>query len=493
MSRDVNEIRLTDEELARIRPVTLSVIGPTNEGKTSVLRTLTGDPNFGEVNSLSGTTVRPEYIKIDYKKRVDIIELIDTPGFQMSGAILDRLGTATGAAAIFRSIPNPEKDGDFRHDYRAWEQVAQSDMVIYIANVAESPGQSLLRDTLELLFRVDKPVIVLFNNIASAGTGISALGGAGGRRGGDFSVEWNAALAAGGLHLSQTFDAHRRRFEDEYALFEKICALVRDPLSRKAIRAEQYERLRNERQNVARSRQIIAELLFDIATLSTTAEDVSPKAEKEAVTRLEDQLKDAVAGHEFAAHKELLSVWKFNSGILDRKMLPISREVSEKDSRLGRILKRSGKGAAVGAGIGFFLDVALAGLSLGTGTLIGGLFGGALGGGGSFYHSYNKKTKRLTVRVSPSVYKALLARSVRLTQMLRERGQATGDSIQLLLSGDPGKIDAPKFFRLLDEMAHPAAKLGGLLPQKPQREDERLEQLAVTLIDVLPTPDGFSA
>ena len=155
-------MQVTNEELRALKPLVVAVVGPTNEGKTSILRTLTSDPNFGLVNAYNGTTVRAEIQKIFYKGVVEILQLVDTPGFQTSGeiyellmedeAVQERLG-AFDLDDLFRVVP--QQDDDFRHDLRAWREVARCDAVIFVVNVVENPKQSLLKYTLALLKRRD--------------------------------------------------------------------------------------------------------------------------------------------------------------------------------------------------------------------------------------------------------------------------------------------------------------------------------------------------
>ena len=81
---------LTSEQLSELKPLVVAVVGPTNEGKTSLLRTLTNDPDFGHVNAFTGTTVRAEIQKVFYRGIAEILQLIDTPGF--SSLEIDRIG-----------------------------------------------------------------------------------------------------------------------------------------------------------------------------------------------------------------------------------------------------------------------------------------------------------------------------------------------------------------------------------------------------------------
>ena len=183
----------------------VAVVGPTNEGKTSILRTLTSDPNFGLVNAYNGTTVRAEIQKIFYKGVVEILQLVDTPGFQTSGeiyellmedeAVQERLG-AFDLDDLFRVVP--QQDDDFRHDLRAWREVARCDAVIFVVNVVENPKQSLLKYTLALLKNIGKPVVVAYNNThVESATSVDATG-AGVT---DYRAEWDETLRKNSFFL----------------------------------------------------------------------------------------------------------------------------------------------------------------------------------------------------------------------------------------------------------------------------------------------------
>lgn len=492
-SRPDNVNFISDEELAAVRPVVLSVVGPTNEGKTSVLRTLTGDAKFGEVNALTGTTVRAEIQKVFYKGKAEILRLIDTPGFQMSGEILDRLESDSRVDANDYSLDEilaaiPKDDVNFRHDRRAWDEVAGADLVVFTVNVAESPSAALHRDTLELLEHIHKPIIALFNNVA-AGEKLSGANSA--ER---FDADWTGALQKRGIHLIQIYDAHRRRFRDEYELFEKIAVFVTEPKRQKAIRAEMRERLRRESERLDLSRRAIAEMLLDVADRQLVEKNVSPEETKVRQELLRNRLRDEIAAREHAAHLSLLSIWNFSLGALDRKMMTIDGDVQTDDQ--GKLRKRSGCGAAIGAGIGLLLDVASAGLSLGTGTAIGAAIGGAIGGASGLYYdfTYDRKEKKITVQPQKAIFPPLLSRSVELVRRLSERGKAMEDNLQVLLASEPPKINAPEFFQLLKEYGfRPNRKIDGLRHyfsvEQPEDRRQRIARLAAALHGVLPDPD----
>ena len=76
----------------------LAVVGHTNTGKTSLLRTLTRDVDFGDVSARPATTrhVEGTSILLDGRK---VMELYDTPGLEDSIGLLDHLDKTGGRRA----------------------------------------------------------------------------------------------------------------------------------------------------------------------------------------------------------------------------------------------------------------------------------------------------------------------------------------------------------------------------------------------------------
>ena len=450
-------MNVTSEELRALKPIVVATIGPTNEGKTSLLRTLTGDPNFGIVNAFNGTTVRAEIQKVFFRGIAEILQLVDTPGFQTSGEILEMLaedadvearGGAFGLDDVLRVIP--KKDDDYRHDLRAWNEVARCDVVILVANVVEDPNQSLIKHTLNILKNVGKPVVVAYNNLGAESEGEESGGEADGVRLNDYRADWDAVLQKNGFYLIQTYDAHRRSFRDEIALFEKIAALVRDPLRRRVLQLEMEDRRTRELRRLDNSRRIVAELLLDVAAYREVETNVARDDWRARLERLEDALKQNVMRREHQAHLELLETWGFRLGVLDREALVVGDVANETDQVFGAEAQRhfkvgGGVGAAVGAAVGAVVDVGTAGLSLGGGAALGAFLGGVLGGGGAAFYNrrYDAKGKKLTVRPDKDVAVALTSRAVDLIQKLQTRGKAIEDSAQTLVSARPKRVDVP--------------------------------------------------
>lgn len=70
------------------KPLVLAVVGHTNVGKTSLLRTLIRDTHFGEVSHRPSTTRHVEGAKLLIAGK-PLLELYDTPGLEDAIGLLD--------------------------------------------------------------------------------------------------------------------------------------------------------------------------------------------------------------------------------------------------------------------------------------------------------------------------------------------------------------------------------------------------------------------
>ena len=455
-------MNVTNEELRALKPLLVAVVGPTNEGKTSILRTLTSDPDFGLVNAYNGTTARAEIQKIFYKGIVEILQLVDTPGFQNSSEIYEMLMEDDAVAKkhglfdlddVLRVVPR--NDDDFRHDLRAWREVERCDVVILVVNMVENPKQSLLKFSLALLKNIGKPVVVAYNNVHADQAVAQDKG-----KSADYRKEWDEALRKNSFFLVQEYDAHRRSFNNEVELFEKLAALARESLTQRVLRLEIKERRARELRRLEKSRRIIAELLLDVAAYRLIKNNVEKHDSQSELERLEENLKMNIVKREHEAQTALLSTWGFHVGVLEREMLVVDDSANEAEQLLGTEAKRhvsvgGGSGAAIGAAIGGVVDALTLGGSFGAGMLLGGFIGGLVGGGGALaYNSkYDAKGKKLIVRAQKSVSNALLARGVELVKNLQTRGKALDDAVQALVKANAPDVKISGLNSKLDEFA----------------------------------------
>ena len=81
------------------QPLSLAVVGHTNTGKTSLLRTLLRDSNFGEVKNAPATTRHVEQAAISDGSKT-LVYLYDTPGLEDAGGVHVAWSNGSTLAAI---------------------------------------------------------------------------------------------------------------------------------------------------------------------------------------------------------------------------------------------------------------------------------------------------------------------------------------------------------------------------------------------------------
>ncbi len=101
-------------------PIDLAVVGHTNTGKTSLLRTLLRDEYFGEVADQPGTTRHVESAQLLNSSGAPMLVLRDTPGLEDAMGVLDYLEQLIapterpdGPDRIQRLLDSPEAAGRF--------------------------------------------------------------------------------------------------------------------------------------------------------------------------------------------------------------------------------------------------------------------------------------------------------------------------------------------------------------------------------------------
>ena len=80
----------------------VAVVGHTNTGKTSLLRTLARDARFGEVDDRPGTTREVRSIDL-LAEEGPVLQLFDTPGLEDAVALTEHLAPGASAAASARA------------------------------------------------------------------------------------------------------------------------------------------------------------------------------------------------------------------------------------------------------------------------------------------------------------------------------------------------------------------------------------------------------
>jgi hypothetical protein len=367
--------------------VTLSLVSHTNAGKTTLARTLLGR-DVGEVRDAPHVTELVERHVLITSPQGDTLNLWDTPGFGDSARLVRRLKQASNPLGWFLSaVWDRWRDRPFWASQQVMRHVqAQSDLVLYLVNAAESPeAAGYVEPELELLAWLGKPVLVLLNQLGAPREPAAEAA----------EVEaWRSHLAR--LPLVQAvlpMDAFARCWVHEGVLLAAVqAALQVGP-------AQAMGRLRSawaarQQGKLQAATQVLAD---GLAHLAVTRETVDTEAHwGERLRRLGAALVQREgATAEVAAQRRLAEAGETRVREDTAQLLTLHGLQGQAH---GEILARvatqftvrervpEGRAAAVGAAVsgalvGLKADIASGGLTLGGGMLLGGILG-ALGAGG---------------------------------------------------------------------------------------------------------------
>ncbi|WP_409315805.1 GTPase/DUF3482 domain-containing protein [Pseudomonas sp. KCJK9016] len=452
-------------------PLKLAVVGHTNVGKTSLLRTLTRDVGFGEVSHRPSTTRHVEGARLSVDGE-PLLDLYDTPGLEDAIALLDFLERLErpgerldGPARLARFLDGSEARQRFEQEAKVLRQLLDSDAGLYVIDARE-PVLAKYRDELEVLAGCGKPLLPVLNFVSSAN---------------HREPDWREALARLGLHALVRFDSVAPPEDGERRLYESLALLLENarPQLERLIADQQAQRLARE-QSAAR---LIAELLIDCAACRRS---VATEAEQEQQA-ISDLRKD-VRQREQRCVETLLKLYAFRPQDAAASDLPLLDGRWGDDLFNPETLKqlgvRVGGGIAAGAAAGAGVDLLVGGITLGAAALAGAIAGGALQTARSYGNRLLGKIKgQRELTVDDNVLRLLALRQRQLLQALNARGHAAMDAVQVATPQDKtwreGKLpDALNIAR-----AHP--QWSSLNPHPKLNQAQRQEQIDELVSTVL--------
>jgi len=445
------------------RALKLAVVGHTNVGKTSLLRTLTRDVGFGEVSHRPSTTRHVEGARLSVDGEA-LLELYDTPGLEDAIALLDYLERLDrpgerldGPARLARFLEGSEARQRFEQEAKVLRQLLASDAGLYVIDARE-PVLAKYRDELSILASCGKPLLPVLNFVSSAD---------------HREPDWREALARLGLHALVRFDSVAPPEDGERRLYESLALLLENS-------RDQLERLilDQEAQRLARlhsAARLIAELLVDCAACRRS---VATGSDQEHVAI--DDLRKAVRQREQRCVEALLKLYAFRPQDAAASDLPLL------DGRWGDDLfnpetikqlgVRVGGGIAAGAAAGAGVDLLVGGVTLGAAALVGAIAGGALQTARSYGGRLLGKLKgQRELTVDDAVLRLLALRQRHLLLALGSRGHAAMDSIKLGTPQDKTWREGKLPDALQKARAHP--QWSSLNPRSKLNQAERQEQI----------------
>ncbi|MCX5508041.1 DUF3482 domain-containing protein [Pseudomonas soli] len=451
-------------------PLKLAVVGHTNVGKTSLLRTLTRDVGFGEVSHRPSTTRHVEGARLSVEGE-PLLELYDTPGLEDAIALLDYLERLErpgerldGPARLERFLQGSEARQRFEQEAKVLRQLLASHAGLYVIDARE-PVLAKYRDELEVLASCGKPLLPVLNFVASSQ---------------HREPEWREALARLGLHALVRFDSVAPPEDGERRLYESLALLLEEarPALQRLIDDQQAQREARRHSG----KRLVAELLLDCAAYRRSVE-AEPAAEAQAV----EALRQAVRQREQRCVEALLKLYAFRREDANAGDLPLLDGRWGDDLFNPETLKllgvRLGSGVAAGAAAGAGVDLLVGGLTLGAAALAGAIAGGALQTARNYGSRLMGKLKgQRELTVDDAVLRLLALRQQQLILALEARGHAAQDSIRLAAPEDKGWREGKLPEALRKARAHP--QWSTLNPGARVNQAERQEQIDALAADL---------
>lgn len=454
-----------------IRPLKLAVVGHTNVGKTSLLRTLTRDVGFGEVSHRPSTTRHVEGARLSVDGEA-LLELYDTPGLEDAIALLDYLERLDrpgerldGPARLGRFLEGSEARQRFEQEAKVLRQLLASDAGLYVIDARE-PVLAKYRDELAVLASCGKPLLPVLNFVSSAQ---------------QREPDWREALARLGLHALVRFDSVAPPEDGERRLYESLALLLETSRGRlERLIADQQAQRDARKQSAAR---LISELLLDCAACRRSVATDSGQVQVAI-----DDLRKAVRQREQRCVESLLKLYAFRREDASASDLPLMDGRWGDDLFNPETLKllgvRVGGGIAAGAAAGAGVDLLVGGITLGAAALVGAIAGGALQTARSYGGRLMDKFKgQRELTVDDGVLRLLALRQRQLLQALEVRGHAAMESIKLTAPLDKTWREGKLPEALNKARAHP--QWSSLNPGAKLNQSERQEQVEALAKTVL--------
>ena len=289
--------------------IRIAVVGHTNTGKTSLLRTLTRDTRFGEVADSPGTTRHVEGARLRIEGG-DALEWFDTPGMEDSISLLEYLERLEapgerldGPARVRRFLDTPEAHGRYEQEARVLAKMLDCDAALYVID-ARDPVLGKHRDELDILAACGRPLLPVLNFVNAPQ---------------HRAADWRAALARLGLHAVVEFDTVAPALDGERQLYARLAVLLDRHAAALTRLSDALVRQRQERR--AAAFELLADLLIDVAALR-----LSSPNDADALAAAAERLRALARQREQACVTALLALYNFRPSDIDADALPLQGE-----------------------------------------------------------------------------------------------------------------------------------------------------------------------
>lgn len=399
----------------------IAVVGHTNTGKTSLIRTMLRSTEFGVIEDAAGTTRHVEQATLSANNE-PVLNLYDTPGLEDSRALFAHIKKLQAqsksllpAQILEHFVTHVSINDPLEQEAKVIRQVLRSDILLYVIDVRE-PFLEKYRLELDILTQSARPIIPVFNFIAGHQPELA---------------KWRQHLAAYHMHATLEFDTVAFSFEAEKRLYQKIQTLVESHYSPLQKLIDYRAKLWN--QLCVSGAKRVTELVVSVACYR---ESKATKNNLIAASLVEDRLHDFVRKAEQRCLHDLLAIFNFSEKDVAIQKIPVSNGQWQLDIFAPGILKAYGldlgSAAATGAAAGAGIDLMVGGMSLGAASALGAI----AGAGWSTFKRYGDEIKA-TVKgtkwqcADENALQILYLRQKHLLKKLMHRGHAAQDALQV--------------------------------------------------------------
>jgi hypothetical protein len=416
--------------------IQFALISHTNNGKTTLARTLVG-MDVGEVRDAAHVTVLAESHPLLTSAEGDTLTLWDTPGFGDSVRLLRRLAMAGNPIGWFlREVLDRYRDRPFWLSQQALRTAKDSaDIVLYLVNSSEDPQDAgYLPAEMKILAWLEKPVIVLLNQLGPPRP----------------APDEQAEQARWRQHLGRypmvrdvlALDAFARCWVHEKVFYEAVGKVV------EPARREGYARLlatweANNLERYAAAMRLCAGLLAESARDSEAipAEDagflksamkavgIGKSAERQRQDKAMGNLVERLNARIAASTAQLLALHRLDPS----EAAKINARVRENFAVRAPVDKAQAGllGAVVsGAATGLSADLMAGGMTFGAGALVGGLVGALTLAGAAWGFNTSTDRNRATVQFADEFLQTLMVGSILRYPAVAHFGRGRGNFVE---------------------------------------------------------------
>ncbi len=393
----------------------ISVVGHTNTGKTSLLRTLLRETYFGEVADESGTT---QAVTRAFFSASDALTFFfyDTPGFEDPLALSEYYQEhfqphlrRHSREAYEQLVNDTIAQQRFPQEIKIIRQLLQSTLAFYVIDTRETT-LSKYECEITTLHDLGIPILPILNFSKHPSSQ---------------KEQWVVLLRSLGLHTFVEFDTFSP--PRERRLFEKIALLMDEIYAPLQLWMDRRELAMQQRRLLALNK--ISDFIIDLSAFRYTT---SLNQQHQAETYLQEILSE----RERSVIEQLLELYSFEKQDIEIHNIDLSHIILDEQfftkESLAKFSSLFLKGSTVGAGAMASVDLFTGFTSLGAASLLGGLVGGVAST--TQFHVNRLKNyllKEMTLSFDARLILIMSSRLAYLLSILEGRGHAATDKIEL--------------------------------------------------------------